>query len=353
MILTSGNSQVTATPSVPRKTRSVRNWVQPTDGSPLYPRRQRARPPPPSLLPLEDVGQHGARRGQLTHLAQELGLGILAHQAGGNRHGSGGSLRDGKKDKTHNNNKDQREVKITSVEIDVEMPFAVFFFFFLQSNGSASSSFEVVVGNLIDTVEQLRHFQLPSNCMTGPTKLKSTDVKRLQITRQLSQFCESLTSMAKIRPQFNPWNSYAENKIIQGMKIKNSVGVLPTKGAALHLVHPSWRALVEGVFQVSPSLLKALDCTKLIRYATEGDDREGCTLSCNQWSQFFHQNCVALLKCKVHSCGGVPKLREVQIFKWMHSRKCKIGKDKTCLIESKKKKKTPMTISSEGSSAWL
>lgn len=32
-----------------------------------------------SLLSLEDVGQHGAGGGQLTHLAQELGLGVLAH----------------------------------------------------------------------------------------------------------------------------------------------------------------------------------------------------------------------------------------------------------------------------------
>lgn len=42
----------------------------------------------PSLLPLEDVGQHGAGRGQLTHLAQELGLGVLAHQAGSDGHGT-------------------------------------------------------------------------------------------------------------------------------------------------------------------------------------------------------------------------------------------------------------------------
>lgn len=46
-----------------------------------------------SLLPLEDVGQHGARCGQLTHLAQELGLGILTHQTGGNRHGTMGNLK--------------------------------------------------------------------------------------------------------------------------------------------------------------------------------------------------------------------------------------------------------------------
>lgn len=32
-----------------------------------------------SLLSLEDIGQHGAGGGQLTHLAQELGLGVLAH----------------------------------------------------------------------------------------------------------------------------------------------------------------------------------------------------------------------------------------------------------------------------------
>lgn len=41
-----------------------------------------------SLLPLEDVGQHRARSGQLAHLAQELGLGILTHQAGGDGHGA-------------------------------------------------------------------------------------------------------------------------------------------------------------------------------------------------------------------------------------------------------------------------
>lgn len=41
-----------------------------------------------SLLPLEDVGQHGAGCGQLTHLAQELGLGILAHQARSDGHGT-------------------------------------------------------------------------------------------------------------------------------------------------------------------------------------------------------------------------------------------------------------------------
>lgn len=114
-------------------------------------------------------------------------------------------------------NKDQREVKIISMVINVEMPFTVFFFFFLQSNGSASSSFEVVGGNQIDTVERLRHFQLPSNCTTGPMKLKSTDVRRLRFTRQLSQFCAILTTcMAKIRHQFNPWNSYDDNKLSKG-----------------------------------------------------------------------------------------------------------------------------------------
>lgn len=38
------------------------------------------------LLSLEDVGQHGARGGQLTHLTQELRLGILPHQTGCNGH---------------------------------------------------------------------------------------------------------------------------------------------------------------------------------------------------------------------------------------------------------------------------
>lgn len=41
-----------------------------------------------SLLSLEDVGQHGTRSRELTHLAQELGLGVLAHQTGGYGHGA-------------------------------------------------------------------------------------------------------------------------------------------------------------------------------------------------------------------------------------------------------------------------
>lgn len=55
----------------------------------LHPQWKR-RPPRcvSSLLPLEDVGQHGPGRGQLTHLAQELGLGVLAHQAGRDGHGA-------------------------------------------------------------------------------------------------------------------------------------------------------------------------------------------------------------------------------------------------------------------------
>ena len=44
-----------------------------------------------SLLPLEDVGEHGPGRGQLTHLAQELGLGVFPHQAGGDGHRAGGT----------------------------------------------------------------------------------------------------------------------------------------------------------------------------------------------------------------------------------------------------------------------
>lgn len=47
-----------------------------------------------SLLSLEDVCQHGARGGELTHLAQELGLGIFTHQTGGD---GGGAMGKGKK----------------------------------------------------------------------------------------------------------------------------------------------------------------------------------------------------------------------------------------------------------------
>ena len=43
-----------------------------------------------SLLSLEDVGQHGPGGGQLAHLAQELGLGILTHQTGRDGHGATG-----------------------------------------------------------------------------------------------------------------------------------------------------------------------------------------------------------------------------------------------------------------------
>lgn len=42
-----------------------------------------------SLLPLKHVGQHGARSGQLTHLAEELGLCVFTHEAGSYRHGPG------------------------------------------------------------------------------------------------------------------------------------------------------------------------------------------------------------------------------------------------------------------------
>lgn len=53
-----------------------------------------------SLLSLEDVGQHGARGGQLTHLAQELGLGILADQTGGDGDGAMGKEKKKEKKKT-------------------------------------------------------------------------------------------------------------------------------------------------------------------------------------------------------------------------------------------------------------
>lgn len=61
-----------------------------------------------------------------------------------------------KKDKAHRN-RGQGEVKIISVVINVEVQFAVISLslsLFLQSNGCASSSFEVVVRNGMDTVEQ-------------------------------------------------------------------------------------------------------------------------------------------------------------------------------------------------------
>lgn len=57
------------------KTAGVRQLVAMADQSVLW-----------SLLPLEDIGQHGTRGGQLTHLTQELGLGILTNQAGCNGH---------------------------------------------------------------------------------------------------------------------------------------------------------------------------------------------------------------------------------------------------------------------------
>ena len=41
-----------------------------------------------SLLSLENVGQHGAGRGQLTHLTQELGLGVFPNQTGSDGHRS-------------------------------------------------------------------------------------------------------------------------------------------------------------------------------------------------------------------------------------------------------------------------
>lgn len=56
-----------------------KEWWKPELSSPEGRRR--------SLLSLEDVGQHGARGGQLTHLTQELGLGVFTHQTGGNGHG--------------------------------------------------------------------------------------------------------------------------------------------------------------------------------------------------------------------------------------------------------------------------
>lgn len=44
-----------------------------------------------SLLSLENVGQHGTGRGQLTHLTQELGLGVFPNQTDSDGHRSTGT----------------------------------------------------------------------------------------------------------------------------------------------------------------------------------------------------------------------------------------------------------------------
>lgn len=44
-----------------------------------------------SLLSLENVGQHGTGRGQLTHLTQELGFSVFTNQTSSNGHRATGT----------------------------------------------------------------------------------------------------------------------------------------------------------------------------------------------------------------------------------------------------------------------